>query len=134
MKAPAGEGAAPGTRGGFSLIEVIVALIVLTIGVLGMAATTAFVVRQTTGADMRTNRTVALQTVVERLRAMPWDSVGNGSDVVGRFDVDWVSFDDGLTKQVTIVTVGPGLTAVEGVGPRFSDQVADTFVYRIIRP
>lgn len=122
------------SRGGFSLIEVIVALIVLTMGVLGMAATTGFVVRQTTAADMRTNRTAALQTVLERLRATSWSSIGSGSDVVGHFDVDWSSVNDGITKEVTVITVGPGLTTVEGAGPRFSDQVADTFVYRIIRP
>lgn len=123
-----------GTRGGFSLIEVIVALVVLTMGVLGMAATTGFVVRQTTAADMRTNRTAAVQTVLERLRATPWNSLGSGSDVVGHFDVAWSSVNDGITKEVKLITTGPGLTTVEGVGPRFSDQVADTFVYRIIRP
>lgn len=121
-------------RGGFSLIEVIVALIVLTMGVLGMAATTGYVVRQTTAADMRTNRTAAVQTALERLRATPWNSLGSGSDAVGHFDVAWSSVDDGVTKEVTLVTTGPGMTTVDGVGPRFSDQVADTFVYRIIRP
>lgn len=131
---PRTDAVAQRARGGFSLIEVIVALIVLTMGVLGMAATTGFVVRQTTAADMRTNRTAALQTVLERLRATPWTSIGPGSDAVGHFDVTWSSVSDGITKEVTVVTVGPGITTVEGAGPRFSDQVADTFVYRIIRP
>src|SRR5690606_31339345 len=60
-------------RAGFSLVELIVAVIILAIGVLGLAGTTAFVIRQVTLADVNTERSAALQMVVENLRATSYN-------------------------------------------------------------
>lgn len=118
-------------RGGFSLVEVIVALIILTVGVLGMAATTMLVVRQTTLSEMTTERSAALQTVIERLRSEDYETLSSGADTVGRFDVNWSVTTGVRTKQVEIVTVGPGLTSASGV-PTLASAVADTFEYRVM--
>ena len=118
-------------RSGFSLVEVIVALIILTVGVLGMAATTMLVVRQTTLSEMTTERAAALQTVIERLRSEDYATIASGADTVGRFDVNWSVTDGVRTKQVEIITVGPGLTSASGV-PALAAEVADTFEYRVI--
>jgi prepilin-type N-terminal cleavage/methylation domain-containing protein len=75
------------SRAGFTMIEVIIAITVLAVGVLGLAGTTAYIVRQVTLADVMTERTAALQTVIERVQAMPFDSVSAGSDSVGSFAV-----------------------------------------------
>ena len=123
--------AAP-TRAGFSLIEVIVAMVILTIGVLGMAGTTAYVVRQTTLGDLMTERAAAFQSVVDRLQALPYDSVTTGSDSVGVFAASWTAVADGSqNKIVTIVTVGPGMSGA--TLPSNSPQVADTFQFRVLR-
>jgi type IV pilus assembly protein PilV len=119
---------------GFTLIEVMVALVILAVGVLGLAGTTALVVRQVTLADVATERAAALQTVVERLRAMDFDSVGPGADTVGVFTASWTSSDLGRSKMVSVVTVGPGLQTGTGNMPYLSNSVADTFVYRVIDP
>jgi Tfp pilus assembly protein PilV len=118
------------------MIEVIVALVILAVGVLGLAGTTALVVRQVTLSDVATERAAALETVLERLRAMDsqFDSVGTGADTVGRFTVSWTSTDFGRNKLVTLVTLGPGLQHGTGSMPHLSPTVADTFVYRVFDP
>jgi prepilin-type N-terminal cleavage/methylation domain-containing protein len=121
-------------RNGFTIIEVIIAIIVLAVGLLGMAGTTALVVRQISLADVATERSAAVQTTLERLRALPFDSVVNGSDSVGIFDVTWdVTTVSNQWKVVELVTTGPG-TAYRGGFPMLARSVPDTFTYRIIRP
>lgn len=127
----AGDGGPGSRQGGFTMVEVIIAIMVLAIGVLGLAGTTAYVVRQVTLADLMTERAVALQTVVERLQATSFPSVGSGSDSVGVFYVRWGSVSESSTsKVVTVITVGPGLggTTFPTLGP----NVADTFQFRVI--
>jgi len=122
-----------GGRAGFTLVEIMVALIVLTIGVLGLAATTMFTIRQTTLSELTTKRAAALQTVIEELRSVDYDSVRSGSDSVGSFKVSWSVTDGSRSKAVEFVTLGPGLRATGGQ-PGIGPSVADTFVYRIIQP
>jgi len=116
------------------MVEVIIAIMVLAIGVLGLAGTTAYVVRQVTLADIMTERAVALQSVVERLSAAPFASVGSGADSVGVFYVRWSSVSESSTsKVVTVYTVGPGLaTAAGNPAPYLGPNVVDTFEFRVI--
>ena len=80
------------------MIEVIVAMLVLTIGVLGLAGTTAYIVRQVTLGDLMTERSAAFQTIIDRLQSLPYDSVTNGSTNVGVFAISWTSANDGPQK------------------------------------
>lgn len=128
-------GAYDNGRDGFTMVEVIAAIVILTVGVLGMAGTTAYIVRQVTLANVMTERAVAQQTVVEKIQAMPYANVTYGSDSVGRFSVNWTSASDGAASRlVTIITTGPGLHASTGSFPMLGPNVADTFVYRVISP
>ena len=120
-------------RGGFTIVEVIVAVIVLAIGVVSMASTTIYVIRQVTLADLTTKRSFALQQTLESLRATGYDNLAAGSDSVGVFQVDWTVSVDSRSTEVTVITTGPGLTSVEGY-PMLAGGVADTFTYRVIRP
>jgi prepilin-type N-terminal cleavage/methylation domain-containing protein len=121
-------------RDGFTMVEVIIAIIILAIGLMGMAGTTALVVRQITLADVATERSAAVQTTLERLRALPFDSVSSGSDSVGIFAVSWTSSSfQNQWKVLEVVTLGPGMTTSGGF-PTVTASVADTFTYRIIRP
>jgi len=117
------------------MVEVIIAIMILAFGLLGMAGTTALVVRQISLADVATERSAALQTTLERLRALPFDSVSTGSDSVGIFSVDWtVATFSNQWKTVRIVTRGPGMAPGAGGFPMLTRSVPDTFNYRIIRP
>ncbi len=119
-------------RAGFSLVEVLIALVILAVGVLGLAGSTALVVRQVTVADMATERAAALQAVVERLRATPYASLAAGSDSVGLFYVSWTATGLASSTMLEIITVGPGLRTGTGELPHLASEVADTFTYRII--
>lgn len=115
---------------GFTLVEMIVAILILTIGLLGLAGTTGYVVRQTALADATTERAMALQTAVEAVRAQSYASVGSGTRTIGSFQVSWsVVANTGQSKTVEVVTVGPGASSSGGV-PGLRDQVADTLSFR----
>ncbi|HKJ02453.1 MAG TPA: prepilin-type N-terminal cleavage/methylation domain-containing protein [Longimicrobiales bacterium] len=134
---PAGRGDARGVsqvRSGFTLVEVIVAIVVLTAGVLALAGATAHVVREVTLADITTERALALQSVVEHVQATSFASVGSGSDTVGNFTLLWGSVAESPTsKLVTVVTSGPGLrTTGAGSFPSLGPQVVDSFAFRVI--
>lgn len=121
-------------RMGFTMVEVIFAVVILAVGLLGMAGTTALVVRQVTAADLATERTAALQTTIERLNALPFDKLIDGVDSVGIYQVAWeVSVPTGQWAAVRIITTGPGLESTAGGGVTLMPHVQDTFVHRIIR-
>jgi len=119
-------------EGGFSMIEVIVAMMILTVGVLGLAGTTAYIVRQVTLGDLMTERSAAFQTIIDRLQSLPYDSVASGSTTVGVFAISWTSTNDGpQNKIVQMITVGPGLGGA--LVPTNDPQAIDTFTFRVLR-
>lgn len=118
-------------RGGFTIVELVVSLVILTVGLLAFAGTTIVLIRQVTLAGLATERATAVQTVVERLRALPYDSIGAGSDSLGPFRVTWTSTTAGSSKEVRVITVGPG---ARGGGGALGSGVADTFSTRILEP
>jgi Tfp pilus assembly protein PilV len=118
------------------MVEVIFAIMILAFGLMGMAGTTAMVVRQVTLADLATERSAALQTTIERLQALPFSQLTNGSDTVGIFGVTWTVTDPtGQWASIQIVTTGPGIasSSSEGGFPVLLNNVPDTFVHRILR-
>jgi prepilin-type N-terminal cleavage/methylation domain-containing protein len=128
---PEGGATAP-DRAGFTLIEIIIAMVILTIGLLGLAGATGYMVRTVTLGDLMTERSAAFQSTIDRLQSLPYDNVTTGTDSVGVYAVSWSSADDGpQSKLVTIVTLGPGV--VPGAAHLQSPSVADTFVFRILR-
>ena len=119
--------------GGFTIVELLVALIVFAIGMLGLAATTSFVVRQTTLSEVATERAAAVQEVVERLKATDYDQVADGTDNVGPFAVKWAVTQSNRSKMVVITTTGPGLSSASGT-PTLQGDVVEYFAYRIVQP
>lgn len=118
---------------GFTLVELLVALVIFTVGVLGLAVTTSFVVRQTTLAEITTERSAAIQDVVERMKATDYDQLANGSATVGPFAVSWIVSQGNRSKLVLIKTVGPGLVTGAGT-PSLQASVDEYFAYRITQP
>lgn len=115
------------------MVEVIIAIVILAVGVLGLAGTTAYIVRQITMADLMTERAMALQSVIERVQAVDYASLASGSDSVGIFYVRWVvSTESAGSSLVKIVTSGPGLSTAGAGYPVLQANVTDTFTYRVI--
>ncbi len=122
---------------GFSLVELVMALIVLSFGVVGLATTTLFITRELTLAEVTTARVTAVQSVMENIRATPYDSLDVGGDTIGAMVVSWTATDNtAQDKAVRIVLVGPGLASIsEGQSTSIlSNDVTDTIVYRVLRP
>jgi type IV pilus assembly protein PilV len=115
-------------RDGFSMVEVLMALFVLSVGILAIAATTGHVFTRLHDAGRRTERAFAIQQAVERVRAIPFSQVGTsmGTSVVGDFTVT-TELTTATTQvaRVRVVTIGPGFRA--GVG-QVADLADTTFV------
>jgi len=122
-------------RSGFSLVEVVFAMLILSVGILGMAATTTTLIHQTNISALKTKRALATQHGIERVRGLPYDSISSGTDSFGVFDVSWSMADESdLAKTVQIVTVGPGMVSRDDGPSLIQYEVPDTFNYRVLRP
>src|SRR5688572_33489061 len=105
------------TQNGFSLVEILVATVVLTVGLLAMAASTNYVSAQLRSTTFDTHRSAAKEQIVEELRATPFASIQNQVTPrpVGRYSVTWtVAAPTGNVRQVTITTSGPAYRAGQG--------------------
>ena len=68
-------------QSGFSLIEVLIAILVLAIGLLGMAHMQASGMRSTHGAYLRTQATVLAGDIIDSMRANATAARGGNYDV-----------------------------------------------------
>ena len=124
----------PAPKDGFTLIEVMVSMVILVFGVLALGGTTMYVMRQVFVSDLWTERVAAVQSVVERVKAQPYDTVANGVDTLGAFSVEWRSWTEGArSKGVEVVSTGPGLVSTAN-GPMIDPSVVDTLYYQVVRP
>jgi len=125
---------APNRRdGGFTIIEVVVALLVLTVGLLAFAGSTTFVIRQVTAARVLTERSAAMQATVEHLRTLQYEAVITSEQprAEGAYAVTWIVEPLGRTKTIRVVAVGPG---PQGRGGQVIRNASDTLVFQIIEP
>ncbi len=122
-------------RGGFSLAELIVAIVILSVGVLSMASTSMWVVRQVTLSRLTTERTVARQGAIEGVLAVPFASIAGGSGAFGVFNVTWtVTANVGSSTTLRVVTVGPGIQPGSTGYTSLSSDVADTVFISVASP
>lgn len=102
-------------REGFSLVEVVVAMLILTIGILAMAASTGYILSEVRMAKFRADRNVAVGEMKQQLRGIDWDNLDGacGSNVtVGDYTVSCeVNQTSVHLKEAILVSVGPGYSA-----------------------
>jgi prepilin-type N-terminal cleavage/methylation domain-containing protein len=117
-------------RSGFSLVELIVATVILSVGILSLAGTAGWVVRQVTISKLTTERAAARQTAIEGLHATQFANLAAGADTTGEFTVTWaISESAGSYTSLQLVTSGLGWRN-ETVS--FSPGVADTITITIM--
>jgi prepilin-type N-terminal cleavage/methylation domain-containing protein len=123
-------------RSGLTLVELLVAMVVLTIGILGMAAGTGWMVRSVDLTQVDTGRMTAMQSGIETVRATPFAEVGSGSLTRGDFDVTWTVVEEAPNwRLVQFIITGPGRDPQSsGTTATISNSVADTVEYRVNRP
>ena len=105
---------APATsRGGFTIVELMVAMMVFGIGVLGLAATTATVARLMGSASRQTMAAAVAQSRIEKLRSTACASLASGSETVRGINSTWTVIvatrGDSITETVTF-PIGRGRT------------------------
>jgi Tfp pilus assembly protein PilV len=114
---------------GFSLVEIVMAVIVISFGLLALATTSGYVIGQIQSSRLRTERTVAVQQAIETLHSQPYAALADGSAEFGRFTVEWqVQTVNYALTRVELVSTGPSY------GPRGVTTVPDTVRISIIRP
>lgn len=121
------------TRDGFSLVEVVVALVVLTVGIFAMAASTGYVTTQIKIAELRTERMAAVHQAAETLRSVDWDHLSATCDTAsytaGSFAVTCDASTSGDLSTITLVSTGPGWNA-----GAWDTSLPDTFQITIAEP
>ena len=78
-----------GSRAGFTLVELLVAMMVFAVGMLGLAATAASVTRMMGGAKRQTIASTVAQSRLEKIRSSPCGSLVSGSETVRGISNTW---------------------------------------------
>lgn len=87
---------------GFTLVELVVAVLVLTVGVLALAGTAAAVCRMVGWGQRLGGSAVAAQARLEELRAGGCGSLGGGRDSVGHYRLEWSVTSMGALRRVAL--------------------------------
>lgn len=108
----------PVNVGGFSLVEVVVALTILTVGVLALGASTAHAMARIQDSELRAERLFVARQATELLRGTEWASLesvcSRGLPAFGSGEYSArcaVSRPAGTLKWVVIETTGPGFVS-----------------------
>lgn len=118
------------------MVELVVAIVILAFGLLGLAGTTMYVIREITAADITTERAAALQAGIEHVRAIPFDSLDGDTIEFGAYTLSWrvTSLGSMHARGVELVTRGPGTSGGVGGMANISGEVEDTFRFTVVRP
>jgi prepilin-type N-terminal cleavage/methylation domain-containing protein len=82
-------------RSGFTLSELLVALVVFAVGGLGLVAISTVVARQVADGATQTIAAVAGQTVLDSLISSTCRGAGSGSAAINGVTIDWTAADSG---------------------------------------
>ncbi len=92
-----------GPEAGVSIVEVLIALIVFTVGALAAAQHTLVARQQARAGEIITESAAAAQYQMETLRSLPRDSLESGADTVWGFPISWTV--SGTAPKVVILVI-----------------------------
>ncbi len=92
-------------RVGFTLVELVVAVTVLAVGLLGLSATAGVVASRMNAALLETRVTTRAQAALEGLLAGEPDVPSTGEAERGRLETSWLASGAGL-REVRVVVEG----------------------------
>ena len=91
------------TRAGIGTIEAMLALVILTSALLGLAASALHADNIMKSAHRRTAAIDQARIQIEELLAQPYDSINSGAAVADRVTMDWTVTDRSRTKEIVFV-------------------------------
>lgn len=111
---------------GFGLVETVVALLILSVGLLALAGLTMAVARQTSRASAETDQAMAAQQVLEHMIDAGYGAYPNGTD-----DTTLVVSGRSLTVTRNVSSAGGSVQEIEIVVPAFGHATEATFTTRV---
>lgn len=112
-------------RSGVSIIELLVAVTLLATVIVGLAASSLYASRLVTRSRVRLEATEFLQAELERLSALPYDSLASGSRSVAEGSATWTVLDSVRYRRIVLIT---------NYSPRSGTSEWDTVVAYRLRP
>ena len=96
-------------RHGFTIVEVLVAVMVLSVGIMGLVTTAGLVTRMIGQGHRYTEASTLASERFEILRAETCPAVGSDSDPRGAFTVTWTVTDigGGRGREITVRVTSP---------------------------
>ena len=91
-------------RAGFTIVELLVALMIFAVGMLGLAATAGSVTKMMGGAKRQVLAATIAQSRLERLRSSPCTSIVSGADTTR-----------GIVNKWTVSAVVRGMNVIDSV-------------------
>jgi prepilin-type N-terminal cleavage/methylation domain-containing protein len=87
---------------GFSLAEVMIAMVILTVGVLGIAAASGYITKMSAEGGRNSGSAAVAESRIELITGTPCASiVSTGSATVGRYTETWSVTTSGLLRTIT---------------------------------
>lgn len=117
-----------GDEGGFTLVELVVALTVMAVGIFGLMRVYGGTLGASSAADVRTSATAIATAELEALRSIPFDDLGFEATAPG-YAATWN--DGGATFDTVTVAAGRAQTAPTGAGQVRKGETFDV-VRRIV--
>ena len=88
---------------GISIVELIVGITLLAVVVMSLAASGMYASRSMTRSRVELEATEYMQTHLEQLLALPFDSLSSGSTTTGKGSATWTVTDSGANKEILLV-------------------------------
>src|SRR5688572_10920471 len=90
-------------RPAFTIVELLVAIVVLTVGVLALAATAGLVAAHVGDGGRITNSAHAARSVLDSLRTLPCERAVSGAGLRRGVPVTWTVARDSLVVSIEVV-------------------------------
>lgn len=126
----------PRQQEGFSVVEMIISMMILSVGILAMGASTGHIMSQIQASELRTERMTAVRQSAEVLRGTAWDDLEATCDTaLTDLFTDHMAVScrvkvvDSNLKSLTVITTGPGF-----VRAKLEPVVVDSMNIGIARP
>ncbi|UCE55634.1 MAG: prepilin-type N-terminal cleavage/methylation domain-containing protein [Desulfobacterales bacterium] len=92
-------------RRGFSLIEVVIALSVFSIGILAIATLVISSIDENASARRVTEATALAEDRLERMMALSYENINDGESTEGAYTVSWDVAEDVMVEQTKSITI-----------------------------